>query len=765
MPRRRRRQLAIAAAVFAAVLLAASGLAVALQMGAQHKTNEFSGVYHLSDATTQTATLQITKKVVNADGSALTPEQLARKFSFTVTFYKLVAGQSVVDTTSSYPYYTSAGASGFIKSGQSLSLAHNGHAVIYLLAPGTLYRITETSVPGYSTTSTGNSGNIAVDGSVAAFVNTCTAAKGKLVVEKQFVNADGSQLDTTQLDREFTFAATIDSVETTFTLKTGEQKLFTGLSLDATYTVAEVVDPDITSTCTTYTGTISRETTITLPYVNVAGGQGSLGSLALTKTLDGDNTDANKAFEFTIRFAGSSVPDPLSYHIDTPVAGGGTTSGSSTVLGADGRFALRGGQTIVFEDLPDGTTYQVVEDDYGADGYRADVSSAAGTVAGNVQASLTVTNTCNAQPPLYLRVRKLTKGAAPTRDAGKLFHFVVTVNGDMTEFDLAAGQLSAPIEIHTGDHYEVFESDYTADGWSQTEVVNGDGTCAQSNVEAVKTNTYVGHVMTVISGTKTWDMSGAPAGTQLPATITVKLMDGSRVVATAQVTPDAQGKWSYSFTAPKYRADDLTEIHYTVVEEPVDGWTAKVVGTNIENTWTGTRYISTEVTKSWNDAGNTARPASIKVQLFCDGVPYGAPVTLNAACSWKYVWTGLDASHTWTVDEAGVPAGYRRTLSGSVDKGFVITNTWSARKPPHGGGGGGGGSTTPTTTPGPGPHGGGGKGGSGGSGSGSGGKHGLMAKTGDYLTASNLWLAILAIGFAVVLMIAMKLFSRPRRRT
>jgi|GEM_PF-3278138 len=746
-----RRQIAAAAAVFVVLLLAVA-LAFGLQGDSQHKTNEFYGVYQLSSDTTQTATLTITKKVVNADGSALTAAQVSRKFSFTVTFYKLVDGQTVIDTTSAYPYYLAGGgASGFITSGQSLLLAHSQRAVISLIAPGTLYQVSEASAPGYSTTSTGNSGNIAATGSTAAYINTCAVQKGKLLIEKQVTNAGGSDPDTAQLQREFTFHAVIDSTETTFTLKAGQVKLFTGLSLDATYTVTEVADPDYTATRNNYSGTISRETTITLPFVNVAGGQGSVGSLSLRKELDGDGANPDKAFSFTISFAGADVPSPLYYHIDTETEGAVDT-GPSTELGADGRFNLKGKQTIIFEDLPDGTVYSVAEDDYSAGGYKADISAVCGTVAGSTKTTLTVTNTYHEQKPLYLTVKKITEGKVPKRDAGKLFHFTVTIDGVSSDFDLVSGQESEPIELHQGDHYEVFERDYTADGWTQTAVVDGDGTAGTLDIEAVKTNTYSGHAMIDISGVKTWDLTGAPAGTLLPDSITLELRDGARVVSTVVIKPDAQGQWSYRFRAPAYRADDVTPIAYTVAEEPVDGWTAVVSGTGITNTWTDVRYTSVAVVKYWDDAESTTRPKSVMVQLYCDGRPYGAPAVLDGSMSWKRVWSGLDGAHTWTVDEAGLPAGYTRTVTGTADVGFVITNTLKG-KGPHGGGGGGSGNTTETPKPRQKTHKPGGGGGGGG-----------LAKTGDFFSPGTLWLVVLATGFAVLLLGALTYSQRHRRR-
>ena len=49
------------------------------------------------------------------------------------------------------------------------------------------------------------------------------------------------------------------------------------------------------------------------------------------------------------------------------------------------------------------------------------------------------------------------------------------------------------------------------------------------------------------------------------------------------------------------------------------------------------------MTKVWKDNNNAAkiRPASIKVQLFADGIAEGDPVTLSAENGWAHTWTDL----------------------------------------------------------------------------------------------------------------------------
>ena len=91
--------------------------------------------------------------------------------------------------------------------------------------------------------------------------------------------------------------------------------------------------------------------------------------------------------------------------------------------------------------------------------------------------------------------------------------------------------------------------------------------------------------------------------------------------------------------------------------------------------------VSVKVTKVWESTSNKQgdrtvnHPESVSVQLFRNGASSGSPVTLSKSNNWTYVWRGLAADNTWTVDEISVPEGYEKTITGSSSKGFVITNT------------------------------------------------------------------------------------------
>ena len=85
-----------------------------------------------------------------------------------------------------------------------------------------------------------------------------------------------------------------------------------------------------------------------------------------------------------------------------------------------------------------------------------------------------------------------------------------------------------------------------------------------------------------ISGTKTWADAGNESAR--PEKITVILLAGGEQLAEQVVSPDANGKWSWSFeNLPKYSAGKA--IAYTIDELEVPGYTKKVDGYNITNTY------------------------------------------------------------------------------------------------------------------------------------------------------------------------------------
>lgn len=165
--------------------------------------------------------------------------------------------------------------------------------------------------------------------------------------------------------------------------------------------------------------------------------------------------------------------------------------------------------------------------------------------------------------------------------------------------------------------------------------------------------------------------------------LTVKGEDEPSYIA--KMTPDKDGKWSYTFFGlPKYK--DREEITYVVSEEKVEGYesevsvdqqTGEVTITNTHNA--ATTKVSIE--KVWKDNNDKKekRPDSIKVTLYANGKEV-TTVELNEKNQWKTEIENLPVNANgkaieYTVKEAGVKY-YVGKVTGSVKDGFTVTNTF-----------------------------------------------------------------------------------------
>lgn len=136
---------------------------------------------------------------------------------------------------------------------------------------------------------------------------------------------------------------------------------------------------------------------------------------------------------------------------------------------------------------------------------------------------------------------------------------------------------------------------------------------------------------------------------------TKKTQDGRTYTPSAFLTAlplldDVNNEWMYSVTvSPKY--------------------TSKTNGGG------GSSYVSRKVIKVWADEDyEHNRPKSVRIVLLKDGAAHET-VTLNDANDWKYEWTKLSDSYTWTIAEEEVPEGYKVSMTKSGNT-YVITNTY-----------------------------------------------------------------------------------------
>lgn len=122
--------------------------------------------------------------------------------------------------------------------------------------------------------------------------------------------------------------------------------------------------------------------------------------------------------------------------------------------------------------------------------------------------------------------------------------------------------------------------------------------------QLVFTNTYAlpSSNTVVISGQKKWVHRGNPVWNQ-PSSVIIEVYGDGRRVYQKQVTADEN--WRYSWTVDKYAADGH-EILYTVDEQSVSGYSKKVEGYNVINTFTGTvPSVPPSVGPGWPDTPDT----------------------------------------------------------------------------------------------------------------------------------------------------------------
>ena len=173
---------------------------------------------------------------------------------------------------------------------------------------------------------------------------------------------------------------------------------------------------------------------------------------------------------------------------------------------------------------------------------------------------------------------------------------------------------------------------------------------------------------------KVWENKGYAEAQPDSVTVHLKEKYTGDVVDTVEL--NAGNAWKHTFA-------DLPDSpeHYTVEEEPVDGYTARYAQ-DADGSFTITNTYQTKavsVRKVWVDDDLEFRPASVEVELAAiDRVGAFAPRTavLSADNNWTYTFNDLPAEHTYLVTEKTQAAGYQTTITGDEEIGFVITNTY-----------------------------------------------------------------------------------------
>ena len=232
-----------------------------------------------------------------------------------------------------------------------------------------VYTVTEDAVEGYATTVTGYN-----------IVNTRDL--GNLEVSK---SVSGNSADE---NKQFAFTVTLDNTNITgiygemtfeagvaeFTLKHGQTVKATGLPTGISYNVTEDAE-EYTATVDAKQGTISKNETAQVNFLNT---YNTYGDLTVSKTVAGNAASESKEFNFTVTLS------------DTTLNG---IYGDMTFVNGVASFTLKHNESKKAENLPNGITYTVTEEDYSAEGYEVTKSGDSGSIVGNEEATAEFINT------------------------------------------------------------------------------------------------------------------------------------------------------------------------------------------------------------------------------------------------------------------------------------------------------------------------------------------------------------------------------------
>ena len=311
-------------------------------------------------------------------------------------------------------------AEGSIKSGETVLLKGGQWMVFEDIDAGTHYQVVEQEMEGFTAHIINQSGQVLPTESRAAFLNAKNAVTyGRLIITKEVVipeleneqeipseenlsenhlfreerlsenieettengdnlseaienemlfrdNSSGrSETDvrimrSVDLERTFDFVILIGEETHNISLKNGESHEIDGIPKGISYQVMEVdySDEGYATTGTGTQGTIvtGENVAAVVNTVVLSSPEEEYGTLRLEKHVTGEGADFDKEFVFHVHI-GEQEPEIRK---------------------------LKGGEHVEIEDIPVGTQYQIVEENYYHEGYQTSSSGASGTITGGV---------------------------------------------------------------------------------------------------------------------------------------------------------------------------------------------------------------------------------------------------------------------------------------------------------------------------------------------------------------------------------------------
>ena len=383
------------------------------------------------------------------------------------------------------------------------------------------------------------------------------------------------------------------------------------------------------------------------------------GALTVEKIVQGNRGETDRAFTFTVTLTGESITGVKA----DSVSG---TFGDMTFENGVATFMLKHGESITASGLPAGLNYSVEETNANADGYTTSNSGNTGTIPSGDTDKVYFTNTKHEGEALTtsVSVQKVWKidngGEQPEfvkvqlEKDGQPYGNPVTLNdknGWKYEWkDLPLGFTWTVEEVDAPEGFTSYTNNY-----DNHFVITNDDVDTEQKPETVNVR-------------KVWVIDD---GGERPDSVSVQLMRDGEPFGDPVTLNDAND-WSYAW-------NDLESGHnWTVVELNVpDGFKATVSQSG--DTFTIINDDTTEETteiranKEWTIDNGGTRADSVTVQLYCDGQPWGDPVTLSDSNDWTTLWEELPVGHSWSVVEINVPAGFTSSVT-QEDGVITITN-------------------------------------------------------------------------------------------
>ena len=414
---------------------------------------------------------------------------------------------------------------------------------------------------------------------------------------------------------------TVSGGTTDFKLKHGQILRIEGLPVGTGYTVAETVPTEdgYTVVKTGDEGTIDKDTPAAATFTNTR----NIGGFTVTKVEEGNGFEegypnTQDAYDITVTLTPPTGVTLVGYVNGTALSAAGTvTEGVWSKT-----FSLKAGESAVFTDLPEDTTYTISEAGYTNLGYEEAQLTSTGTVTpgttddglkyitgtipgeeGANSVAVTVTNERNVGS---LSVEKIVDGTGvePKKDFTFTLQltnngvkldgdYPATINGTDTDttdttvavdafgkatFTLKGGESITIDGIPEGTTYEVTEAPYASEGYeTESDYKDATRTIGDGTTDEVTfTNTRNVGGFTLTKKTDGNGLDEPDVRKEFGITVTLTAPTGVQLVGTVdgkdltEVAAIENGVWEHTFTLKNGEKVVFAELpegtRYTIVE-------------------------------------------------------------------------------------------------------------------------------------------------------------------------------------------------------